>query len=356
MWHRPGHNSDVMRRVLTKNLLTCSLASASFLFLSCGGRQSAVDAAGIQAERLEDLWWIFFWVCTAVYVIVMAVLLTAFFRSKRVDSQTAPDTLPNETRENRARNTVKGAVAITLIVLFALMFISFRTGSAINTLSRAEEPLSLKITGNQWWWNVEYQDVIPSNNITTANELHLPVGRPVKVEIQSNDVIHSIWLPNMHGKKDLVPNYPTMFYFRPDKVGTYWGQCAEFCGYQHAKMRFIVVVETPEEFEAWRSAQQQTPPPPTDATTQRGQQIFLTSVCTQCHTVQGTNANARVGPNLTHVASRQYIAAGSLQNTRDHLRNWITDPQAIKPGIRMPMNTYSDEDLDALVSYIESLK
>jgi cytochrome c oxidase subunit 2 len=236
------------------------------------------------------------------------------------------------------------------------MFVSFRTGRAISTLAQADSPLTIKITGSQWWWNVVYEDAMPSNNITTANEIHLPVGRPVKVELQSNDVIHSIWLPNMHGKKDLIPNYPTTFYFRPDKVGTYWGQCAEFCGYQHAKMRFMVVVETPEQFEAWRSAQQQTPPPPTDPTLQRGQQIFLTSVCTQCHTVQGTTANATVGPNLTHVASRQYIAAGSLQNAHDHLRSWITDPQAIKPGIRMPMNTYSEDDLNALVSYIESLK
>ena len=345
-----------MRSTIPTILRTWLLASASFLFLSCGGRQSAVDAAGIQAERLESLWWLFFYVCGAVYVIVMAVLLTVFFRNQRAGSDSAPDLSPNEAREGRAGYTIKGAVAITLVVLFALMFISFRTGRAISTLQQADSPLSIKITGNQWWWNVEYQNAIPSNNITTANELHLPVGRPVKVELQSNDVIHSIWLPNMHGKKDLVPNYPTMFYFRPDKVGTYWGQCAEFCGYQHAKMRFIVVVETPEEFDAWISAQQQTPPPPTDAVQQHGQQIFLTSVCTQCHTVQGTNANARVGPNLTHVASRQYIAAGSLQNTRDHLRSWITDPQAIKPGIRMPMNTYSDGDLDALVSYIESLK
>jgi cytochrome c oxidase subunit 2 len=334
----------------------CLLALASFLFLSCGGRQSAVDAAGIQAERLESLWWLFFYVCGAVYMIVMVVLAAAFFRNKRAGSDIAPDIAPDASRETRVQYTVKGAVAVTLVVLFIFMFVSFRTGSAISALSQADAPLSIKITGSQWWWNVVYQDPIPSNNITTANELHLPVGRPVKVELQSNDVIHSIWLPNMHGKKDLIPNYPTTFYFRPDKIGTYWGQCAEFCGYQHAKMRFIVIVETPEDFEAWRTAQQTSPSPPSDPTLQRGQQIFLTSVCTQCHTVQGTTANATVGPNLTHVASRQYIAAGSLQNTRDHLRSWITDPQAIKPGIRMPMNTYSEEDLNALVSYIESLK
>ena len=345
-----------MRQAIRKFLQLALLASASFLFASCGGPQSVVDAAGIQAERLENLWWLFFWVCAAVYVIVMAVLLIAFFRKRRAGSDAAPEVGSADPSENRAAYTVKGAVAITVVVLFILMFVSFRTGSAINTLSQSPDQLSIKITGNQWWWNVEYKDAIPSNDITTANELHLPVGRPVKVELQSNDVIHSIWLPNMHGKRDLIPNYPTVFYFRPDKIGTYWGQCAEFCGYQHAKMRFIVVVETPEEFDSWMKAQQQASVTPTDPTQQHGQQIFLTSSCTQCHTIQGTNAAGRVGPNLTHVASRQYIAAGSLQNTRDHLRSWITDPQAIKPGIKMPANTYSEEDLDALVSYIESLK
>jgi cytochrome c oxidase subunit II len=345
-----------MRSNRSTNRFKGILAAAGFLLVSCGGRQSAVDSAGVQAAHLEDLWWLFFYVLSSVYVIVMAVLITAVLRRRRSDHTTVPDTKPDPASERRMSNTIKGAVVLTAVILFAFMIISFRTGRAINSLSEAEQPLSIKVTGNQWWWNVEYQDAIPSNNIQTANELHLPVGRVVKLELQSNDVIHSFWLPNMHGKKDLIPNYPTTFYFQPDKVGTYWGQCAEFCGYQHAQMRFIVVVETAEDFALWANAQRQTPPPPSDPVQQHGQQIFLTSVCTQCHTIQGTPAAARVGPNLTHVASRQYIAAGSLQNTRDHLRSWITDPQQFKPGIRMPMNTYSDDDLNALVSYIESLK
>jgi len=283
-------------------------------------------------------------------------LAFAFVRRRQADSTTPPEISPDAARERRMGNTIKAAVAVSAIILFTFMIVSFRTGRAINSLSRAAEPLSIKVTGNQWWWNVEYQDSIPSNNVQTANELYLPVGRPVKLELQSNDVIHSFWLPNMHGKKDLIPNYPTTFYFQADKPGIYWGQCAEFCGYQHAKMRFIVVAESPEDFDAWVKAQQQTPPPPSDPVQRRGQQLFLTSVCTQCHTVQGTTANARVGPNLTHIASRQYIAAGSLQNTRENLGSWITDPQHFKPGIRMPMNTYSDEDLNALVSYLQSLK
>jgi cytochrome c oxidase subunit II len=316
-----------------------------------------VDPAGVQAERLEFLWWLFFWTCLAVYAAVMTVLIAAIARNKRAKAETPPEVVTDEGREAKAGNAVKAAVALTVVVL-ALMATSFRTGTAINALSReaGPAPISVKVTGVQWFWRVDYQFDPPSRNFTTANELHLPLGRTVKLELQSNDVIHSFWAPNLHGKKDLIPNYPTTFYFRPDVEGTFFGQCAEFCGFQHAKMRFTVVVESPEAFEAWASGQRQVSPPPADPQAQRGQQVFLTSTCTQCHAVQGTTANATVGPNLTHVASRPYIAAGSLRNTRDHLKQWILDPQRFKPGNRMPMHNFSDEDVNALVSYLETLK
>jgi cytochrome c oxidase subunit 2 len=332
------------------------LILTSLFFAACRGSQSALDAGGIQSERLESLWWIFFYVCAAVYLIVMAVLLTAWYRAKKADAETAPEIAPDTRREKRVSNIVKGAVAVTLVTMFVLMISSFRTGRAIGSLSSAPDYLSIKVTGHQWWWEIEYQDKVPSNNVTTANELHLPVGRPVKLELKSDDVIHSFWLPNLHGKKDLVPNMPTVFYFQADKPGTYWGQCAEFCGYQHAKMRFIVVVESPEDFNNWIASGRQSSVEPATDLQKRGQEIFLTSSCVQCHTVQGTIANGRVGPNLTHIASRPYIAAGSLENTRAHLENWVTDPQKIKPGIRMPMNNYEAEDLRALIDYLESLK
>jgi len=340
-------------RYIWLNLLP---ALAAFLCASCRGSQSALDAAGVQSERLENLWWLFFYVCAAVYLIVMTVLLAAWYRAKKADAETAPEITPNAEREKRISNIVKGAIAVTLVTLFVLMISSFRTGRALNSLSKAQNHLSIKVTGHQWWWEIEYQDAIPSNNVMTANELHIPVGRPVKLELQSNDVIHSFWVPVLHGKKDLVPNLPTTIYFQADKPGTYWGQCAEFCGYQHAKMRFIVVVESPEEFDAWINTGRQSSIQPSTDLQKRGQEIFLTSSCTQCHTIQGTIAGGRVGPNLTHIASRPYIAAGSLQNTRGHLQNWVTDPQKIKPGIRMPMNNYSPEDLQALIEYLESLK
>lgn len=333
-----------------------TLASASFLFACCSGPQSALDPAGSQSRSLDSLWWIFFAVCAFVYIAVMAILITALFRTPKVTAKTGPDTAPNESRERRSGNIVKAAVALTVVTLFILMFVSFRTGRAMHTLSQAAEPLSITVKGQQWWWEVHYNDAIPSKNVTTANEIHIPVGRPVKIDLRSNDVIHSFWVPNLHGKTDLIPNHPTTVYIQADKPGIYWGQCAEFCGYQHAKMRLMVVVESPDDFDAWIAAQQAPAALPSTDSQRHGQQIFLTSVCTQCHTVQGTPASASVGPNLSHIGSKPYIASGSLQNTREHLMSWVTDPQKIKPGIKMPMNAYSDDDLNALVDYLQSLK
>jgi cytochrome c oxidase subunit 2 len=346
-----------MKNNFSQNLLFFMLSAGVFFFTSCRGSQSALDSAGVQSGKLENLWWLFFSITGAVYLIVMTILLVAYFRRQKADAETASDMSPDEKNEKNIGNVIKGAVALTTIILFALMIISFRTGRAVYSLSQTEqEPLLIRVKGQQWWWEVEYQDKTPSKNVMTANEIHLPVGRPIKMQIESADVIHSFWIPNLHGKVDLIPNYKTTFFFQADKPGTYWGQCAEFCGYQHAKMRFIVIAETPEEFDKWIKAQQQSSVQPATDSEKRGQQIFLTTTCAQCHSIQGTQAFARVGPNLTHIASRPYLAAGSLQNTREHLQNWVTDAQKIKPGIRMPMNPLSPEDLEALINYLESLK
>jgi cytochrome c oxidase subunit 2 len=329
---------------------------AALLLTACGGNQSAVSPAGIQSGHLDHLWWIFFYVTAAVYVIVMAVLVVAFLRRRRASNDTPPDS-KQPARDAGPENIIKAAVALTTVIVMALLFVSFRAGKAINQLSEVPPQLAIKVTGHQWWWEIEYQDeTYPTLNMMTANEIHVPVGTPVKLELQSNDVIHSLWMPNMHGKKDLIPIYPTTFYFQADTPGTYWGQCAEFCGYQHAKMRFQVVAESAEDFNRWIDACRKTPPPPTDPELIRGRDIFTTSVCAQCHTIQGTGTGGRVGPNLTHVGSRPFIAGATLENTPDNLAKWITDPHQYKPGIRMPMNQYSDEDLAALVKYLQSLK
>ena len=346
-----------MKRSESNYWLIGTLASASVLCSGCGyGNQSALNSAGIQSERLGSLWWLFLAITGVVYVVVMALLIVAFFRVRRAGANSVPDIKPDPARERKVGNIIKVAVAVTAITLFALMITSFSAGRAIDSLSRSQDPLEIKVTGQQWWWQIEYQNPTPSNMVTTANEIHIPVGRPIKIDLVSHDVIHSFWLPNLHGKKDLIPNYPTTIYLQADEPGVYWGQCAEFCGYEHAKMRFMVVAEPPEDFQRWYAAAQQPSQNPSTDSQALGQQIFLKSVCAQCHTIQGTPANGRVGPDLTHVASKPYIASGSLQNDRENLMNWISDPQAIKPGIRMPMNTYSQDDLNALVDYVQSLK
>ena len=346
-----------MTKLKAQYWLIGTLALAGVLFSGCGyGNQSALNNAGIQSERLGFLWWLFLSITAVVYVVVMALLIVAFLHVRRAGATSDPEIKPDPANERRVGNIIKVAVGVTAITLFALMITSFRAGRAIDTLSLSQDPLEIRVTGQQWWWQVEYQDPTPSNMVTTANEIHIPVGRPIKIDLISHDVIHSFWVPNLHGKKDLIPNYPTTIYLRADQPGVYWGQCAEYCGFEHAKMRLMVIAEPAEDFTRWYTAAQQPSQKPSNDSQAFGQQIFLRSVCTQCHTIQGTPANGRVGPNLTHVASKPYIASGSLQNDRENLASWITDPQAIKPGIRMPMNTYSPEELNALVDYIQSLK
>jgi cytochrome c oxidase subunit 2 len=199
-------------------------------------------------------------------------------------------------------------------------------------------------------------DPEPSNLLTTANEIHIPVGRPIDFELQSADVIHSFWIPNLSGKRDMIPGRATHTVMQADRPGTYWGQCAEFCGYEHAKMRFDVIAEPEADFQKWLAASRQPAAEPTTDSQKRGQQVFMGRSCVMCHTIQGTMAGGMIGPELTHLASRSKIAAGSLPNKRGHLAGWIADPQQIKPGIRMPPNALAPAELQALLDYLENLK
>jgi cytochrome c oxidase subunit 2 len=232
---------------------------------------------------------------------------------------------------------------------------SLTTGRALASLP-AKNALTIEVTGLQWWWGVEYADTAPSRRVVTANEIHVPVGVPVQIIARSHDVIHSFWVPNLHGKKDLIPGHTTATWFQADTAGLYRGQCAEFCGHQHAKMALWVIAEPREAFEKWYAGQLETPAPPSEPIARAGRDVFLSKTCAMCHSIGGTLAGSHVGPDLTHVASRRSIAAGTLANTRANLASWIIDPQAIKPGSRMPATTLSSSELNALVSYLETLK
>jgi cytochrome c oxidase subunit 2 len=317
------------------------------------GRHSALDPAGPQAERIEDLWWLMFWVSTAVFLAVLAALLAALLRRRRGEDG-APGPIAPEARRRLTR-VVAGAVGVTVILLFVLLFASVGTGRALGSLS-SPQALKIKLTGHQWWWSVEYQDPVPGRMVTTANEIHIPTGRPVLVQLESRDVIHSFWVPNLHGKRDLIPGHEGEAWIQADRPGVYRGQCAEFCGHQHARMGFLVVAEPPEAFAAWLEAQRRPAAPPATPAQLRGQKLVETLPCALCHTIQGTEASGKTGPDLTHLASRRTLAAGTLPNTPGHLAGWIVDPQSIKPGNHMPANTLQSEDLQALLAYLGSLK
>jgi cytochrome c oxidase subunit 2 len=302
-----------------------------------------------------DLWRIFLFLTTAVFAAVLVALIFAIRRAPRADELVPPDLSTVNRPEPRLRRSVGTAVTLAILGLLVLLAASVFTDRALARMS-LKDAVNIEVTAYQWWWNVEYHEGPVNETFTTANEIHVPVGRPVVVTLKGGDVIHSLWVPSLAGKRDLIPGRTATIAFQADHPGVYRGQCAEFCGFQHAFMAFEVHAQEPAEYEAWRQAQLKPAPEPTDPQAQRGKQLFQSIQCAMCHTVQGTIAQAHNAPDLTHLASRRTIAAGTLPNTRANLASWIMDPQKHKPGTNMPSNPLSGEDLDALVAYLETLK
>jgi len=330
-----------------------TVLAISVLLAGCGG-PAALSSAGPQSGRITGLWSLTFWICAVVYVVVVVLLVAAFARARR-PTLAAPALTPDPRSERRLTGMIAAGVAVTALTVVGLVVASTLTARALGTLG-SPQSLTVEVTGHQWWWEIEYWDAVPSQRARTANELHVPVGEPVLVKVRSFDVIHSLWVPPLHGKKDLVPGHPTSLWIQADAAGTYAGQCAEFCGYQHAKMAFLVVAEPPDAYEAWAAKQRSPAPNSSGDAERRGHDLFVNGTCAMCHAIEGTRAGARHAPNLTHLASRQTIAAGTLPNTTGHLAGWILDPQRIKPGANMPANPLSPDDLHALLAYLGTLK
>jgi cytochrome c oxidase subunit 2 len=361
----PVTQVKIVLEELSKRAWPLCFTALSLLFSSCGGTQSALNPTGPKALSISRLWWLMFYVCTAVFILVLVAMLWAVFHARRKPDRTLtelpatdePILAPVPAEEQRMTRVVIGAVIVTIAILFVFLITSFFTGRAVTAPMASEQSaVTIEVVGHQWWWEVKYDDLVPSQRFTTANEIHIPVGQPVLVRLNSRDVIHSFWIPNLQGKKDLIPGKPAELWLQADRAGTYRGQCAEFCGHQHAKMAFIVVAEPFAQFDAWRTAQRQQAAAPANERELRGQQVFLSATCIMCHAIHGTQAGATEAPDLTHFASRQTIAAASLPNTRGHLAGWIVDSQGIKPGNHMPPNSLNPEDLQALLDYLESLK
>ena len=307
----------------------------------------ALDPQGPVADSMAALWWFMFALGLLVFVGVTVVLVLGLFRKRA-----APDPRSDGPTPSRlGRMIVAGGVVMPVAVVSAVFA---ATVVAMRDVSRDVPPdaLVVEVVGHQWWWEVRY----PDEGVITANEIHIPVGRPVAFRLTSADVIHSFWAPALGGKMDLLPDGVNTLVLEADTAGVHRTECAEFCGLHHALMELTVIAEPADEFAAWLAEQGAPAAAATDELEQRGEQLFVDGKCAECHTVRGTAADGTEGPDLTHLASRSVIGAGAAKNTSDDLRDWITDPHRFKNDVDMPASELSDAEIAAIVAYLESLE
>lgn len=303
---------------------------------------------GRAASEINELWWLMLVLGTLVFLGVMGYLALALYR-RRPPAQTAPS--PIAPGRASARMVMWGGIILPITVLSVVYGATLETLRSLAGV-RSAQPMTVTITGHQWWWEVEY----PEQGFVTANELRIPVGEPVQIQLVAADVIHSFWVPQLHGKLDMIPGQTNTFWLEASEPGEYWGLCAEFCGIQHANMLFLVVAEERADFDAWLIGQQAVAQSPTVEVAVQGEALFWSAGCDQCHAIAGTPAVGRLGPDLTHLMSRRTLAAGILENNIGTLGGWIANPQHIKPGNLMPASDLSGAELQALLAYLMTLE
>ena len=362
------------------------MPSAFILLLqpSAIGEQSALRTAGPAANEIGALWNLMLGLGLGATVLTFTALAYALFRKRR-SHELPPEAdrpadaggeLHNDESGGRGREDVGrprserrgvqamivAGVIVPVVVLSMVLVVTLRVLAKITPTPTSSNTIVIDIAGRQYWWAVRYLDAEPSRIFETANELHLPVGIPVQLRLRTVDVIHSFWVPGLAGKMDLVPGRTNVMTLQADRAGVWRGQCAEFCGVQHGKMAIVVVAEPKEQFERWRAAQQASATSVTlldsaQATAQLADRdVFLRSGCVLCHAVRGTSAGGRAGPDLTHIATRLTLAAGTLPNNTGNLYGWIADPQSHKPGSAMPAVPMTAVELHAIARYLGSLK
>ncbi len=323
------------------------MAALSLGVASCGhASPSALDPHGPGSARIAGLWWFMFSVSAAVVVFVGAVILVGILprrRRRHLDTDATPTWAKNL--------VVGGGVVFPVVVLSVLWVLTLHDMQALSS-PPGRARLEVIVEGYQWWWKVQY----PQLGIVTANDIHIPTGQPVRIRLVTHDVIHSFWVPQLTGKTDLISGKVNSTWVETDTPGVYRGQCAEYCGLQHANMIFYVVAQTRPDFDAWAARERQGASPPATSDLLRGQDVFLSSPCESCHTVRGTPAHGTLGPDLTHFGSRLTIGAGAAPNNPGTLGGWIIDSQGVKPGNRMPPIQLPAQDLQALIDWLESLK
>jgi cytochrome c oxidase subunit 2 len=359
MYPRSTHYKSRFRTFLGPALGVLTLLAGILLAAAlCTAREpqanpvpSIFDPRSTPADSIRHLSFFVLSVTGLIFLVVFALLTFAIvkFRSKSGDRGREP-------AQVYGSNQIELAWTVIPILIVAVLFAA--TARVIHAIQDAPKPaVALQVTavGHQFWWEFRY----PALGVVTANELHIPVSdaanpTPTFLKLLSADTDHSFWIPQLAGKTDLIPNHPNETWLDPHETGLFLGQCAQYCGTQHAKMLLRVYVDTPENFNAWIRAQKQ--PANQDEKELAGRRVFATTSCVNCHAVGGTNGTGRFGPDLTHLMSRRTIAAGAAENTPENLRLWIQNPDAIKIGSLMPAMKLSDSELDALVRYLETLK
>jgi cytochrome c oxidase subunit 2 len=304
-------------------------------------KSSAFKPFGPAASMISDLWWIMLIAFGGIFLLVLVLLALALLRRRW---QTTPRPPMGDTTFITLGGLVLPSVILVPLLIYTLL--------VTKKLQAPEDAMVIRLTGYMWWWNVKY----PLQDITIANEIYVPVGKPVRLEMTSGDVIHSFWPPSLSGKTDLIPGQTTVHWLEVDKPGSYRAQCAEFCGLQHARMALMVIAVPPDEFDAWTAKRQSAVTAAHDPTLQQGQRAFMDEGCGECHTIRGTAAQGKVGPDLTHIGSRSSLGAGVIANSYGSLAGWVANPQALKPGNRMPPSYVKAEDYHPLITYLMSLE
>jgi cytochrome c oxidase subunit II len=290
-------------------------------------------------------------ICGAIFLIVTSLLFYTVIRFRK-----RPNDEHNEPPQIYGSNQIELAWTVfPILIVFVLILVTARTISDVQNATHPPDSLKVTVIGHQWWWEIRYPDL----GIVAANELHVPVSNPdmprrTVLKLQSADVAHSYWVPQLGGKTDLIPNRDNYMWFDPRETGVYLGNCAEYCGTQHAHMLIRVIVQRQDEFDKWVAEQKK--PAVADPQVTAGRKVFFSTSCINCHTIKGTTADGRFGPDLTHLMSRETLASGAIKNTPDSLRAWVSDPQKIKEGSLMPDMQLSQQELDQIVAYLSTLK
>ena len=317
------------------------------MLVGCAGSPSFLEPASSVSQHQADLFTILIYLSIAVFVIVEGLLLINIlrFRKKDGDGETAPQIYGN----TRLEVIWTGIPLLLVVVLFVL---TVNTVQAVSAPSGKADDVNVHVIGHRWWWEFDYPDL----GILTANELHVPVGATIQMDLDSVDVIHSFWVSQLSGKEDVIPGQTNHLWFRADKVGSYYGQCAEFCGLNHANMRIRVIVESQEDFDAWVANQQLPPAEPQSDLAQQGHDLITNGICSNCHTLGDNEGLQSIGPNLTHLFSRSVFAGATYDLTEDNIRRWLSDNPHMKPGNDMAGVTLDQNEIDALMAYLPTLK